>query len=68
MGHGDSAEVSHALRNLDCLLRSQAFWLFCFGTEHAFKTDSVMDGVRGSEKLSTVVDRKLARIESMVFG
>ncbi len=68
IGLSDSAACGRALENLDLLLRSQAFWLFCFGLEHAFKTDSLTGGATDSEKLSSVIDRKIARMETMVFS
>lgn len=64
----DPKDCLSAISHVDRLMRAQAFWLFCIGLEHAFKTDSVMEGSADSEKLSTVVERRIARIESMVFS
>lgn len=68
IGGSDGTSCRKALEKLDLLLRAQAFWLFCFGLEHAFKTDSLTEGATDAEKLSVVVDRKIARIEAMVFS
>ncbi|MFB0965240.1 MAG: hypothetical protein QMC36_06200, partial [Patescibacteria group bacterium] len=38
-----SDSCAQALENLDYLVRAQAFWLFCFGLEHDFKTDSLVE-------------------------
>lgn len=39
----NSEKCAQALENLDYLVRAQAFWLFCFGLEHDFKTDSLVE-------------------------
>lgn len=65
---GDVSGVTAVLEKIGILLRAQAFLLFRYGLEHSFKTDSLVEGGASPEKLSEILDRKFAKIESMVFS